>query len=1017
MRLTTPGVGLISPPPHHDIYSIEDLKQLIYDLRCANPEARISVKLVAEVGVGTVAAGVAKAGADHVLISGHDGGTGAAPLSSILHAGIPWEIGLAETQQTLMRNDLRSRIWVQTDGQLKTGRDVVIAALLGADEMGFATAPLIATGCVMMRACHLNTCPVGIATQDPELRKKFAGKPEHVVNFFFFVAEEARRIMAQLGIARFDDLVGRVDLLDVDDGARAVARRAASTSRRSSHGPEADGPRRRTEGAAAGARRRARLAADRGGTRRDRRRRADRGRVRDREPQPHGRRAALERGHARARRGGPARRDDPLHAARLGRAVVRRVARAGHRADARRRRERLRRQGPLRRRARAAPARRRGASAPRRTSIAGNTILYGATAGRAFFRGLVGERFAVRNSGATAVVEGVGDHGCEYMTGGVVVVLGRTGRNFAAGMSGGIAYVLDEDGTFAERCNHELVGLEPLEADDVAHRARPRRRSTSGARARRSRRASSTTGRRAAPLREGDAARLPRSARAAPRPAGLGRRPRPLHPRVRDGRGGVDGRDRRLQEVRPRRSRPSARPASASATTASSCARSRSSSCSEQGARCMECGVPFCHHGCPLGNLIPDWNDLVYRDRFREAIDQLHRTNNFPEFTGRLCPAPCEAACVLEIEEGNAVTIKQIELAIVDRAWDEGWIVAEPPRDAHRPHASPSSARGPSGLACAQQLNRAGHTVTVFERDEAGGGLLRFGVPDFKIEKHVVERRLAQLAEEGVEFRFGVDVADADRALERLRRGRARAPARAFRATCRCRAASSTACTSRWSTSTAATATSPGTAAPTISARGQARDRDRRRRHRRRLRRERAPRGRGVGDADRAARRAAGAALATTLTPWPLWPVKLRTSYALKEGGERSFAISTTRLLRRRSASSGSTGCRTAARRRSTPVAGTEESQPAELVLLAMGFVGPEPALLEALGVERDARGNVARTGVRDERARRLRRGRRAPRPVADRVGDRGGSPLRDSGRRLVVRERRSSPSRPALRR
>src|SRR5256886_2401614 len=216
VRMTTPGVGLISPPPHHDIYSIEDLKQLIYDLRCANPDARISVKLVAEVGVGTVAAGVAKAGADHVLISGHDGGTGAAPLSSILHAGIPWEIGLAETQQTLMRNNLRSRIWVQTDGQLKTGRDVVIAALLGADEMGFATAPLIATGCVMMRACHLNTCPVGIATQDPELRKKFAGKPEHVVNFFFFVAEEARRIMAQLGISRFEELTGRVDLLEAD---------------------------------------------------------------------------------------------------------------------------------------------------------------------------------------------------------------------------------------------------------------------------------------------------------------------------------------------------------------------------------------------------------------------------------------------------------------------------------------------------------------------------------------------------------------------------------------------------------------------------------------------------------------------------------------------------------------------------------------------------------------------------------------------------------------------------------
>ena len=217
VRLTTPGVGLISPPPHHDIYSIEDLKQLIYDLRCANPEARVSVKLVSEVGVGTVAAGVAKANADHVLISGHDGGTGASPLSSILFAGAPWEIGLAETQQTLVLNDLRSRIWVQTDGQLKTGRDVVVAALLGADEMGFATAPLIASGCVMMRACHLNTCPVGIATQDPELRKRFAGQPEHVVNFMFFVAEEARRIMARLGIRRFEDLVGRVDLLEADD--------------------------------------------------------------------------------------------------------------------------------------------------------------------------------------------------------------------------------------------------------------------------------------------------------------------------------------------------------------------------------------------------------------------------------------------------------------------------------------------------------------------------------------------------------------------------------------------------------------------------------------------------------------------------------------------------------------------------------------------------------------------------------------------------------------------------------
>ena len=466
VRMTTPGVGLISPPPHHDIYSIEDLKQLIYDLRCANPEARISVKLVAEVGVGTVAAGVAKAGADHVLISGHDGGTGAAPISSILHAGIPWEIGLAETQQTLMRNNLRSRIWVQTDGQLKTGRDVVMAALLGADEMGFATAPLVATGCVMMRACHLNTCPVGIATQDPDLRKRFAGKPEHVVNYFFFVAEEARRIMARLGIARFDDLVGRVDLLDVDTALAEWRDRGVDLSA-ILHDTGADGTRRRTEA------------------------------------QPpaladaldwhliEAMREAIETGTPRQAEFAVANRNRTVGGL-LSNAVTKAHGAAGLPP------------GTIRLTLRGSAGQSFGAwLAPgieltlvgdandyvgkglsggvlslrppenaafraEENVIAGNTILYGATAGMAFFAGLVGERFAVRNSGATAVVEGVGDHGCEYMTGGAVVVLGRTGRNFAAGMSGGVAYVLDDDGTFVERCNGELVGLEPLASDDVS---------------------------------------------------------------------------------------------------------------------------------------------------------------------------------------------------------------------------------------------------------------------------------------------------------------------------------------------------------------------------------------------------------------------------------------------------------------------------------------------------------------------------------------------------------------------
>jgi glutamate synthase (NADPH/NADH) large chain/glutamate synthase (ferredoxin) len=423
------------------------------------------VKLVAEVGVGTVAAGVAKAGADHVLISGHDGGTGAAPLSSILHAGIPWEIGLAETQQTLVRNGLRSRIWVQTDGQLKTGRDVVVAALLGADEMGFATAPLIASGCVMMRACHLNTCPVGIATQDPELRAKFAGKPEHVVNFFFFVAEEARRIMARLGVARFEDLVGRVDLLEIDDALAQWRSRGIDLSA-ILHQPESEGPRRRTE------------------------------------PQPPALDDALDHRLIEASRHAvqsELRTEGEFAIANRNRTVGGLLSHAVTRAHGAKGLP----PGTIRFTLRGSAGQSFGAwLAPgieltligeandyvgkglsggvlalrppegaafraEENVVAGNTILYGATAGKAFFRGLVGERFAVRNSGATAVVEGVGDHGCEYMTGGAVVVLGPTGRNFAAGMSGGIAYVLDEHGTFAERCNTELVGLESLELEDL----------------------------------------------------------------------------------------------------------------------------------------------------------------------------------------------------------------------------------------------------------------------------------------------------------------------------------------------------------------------------------------------------------------------------------------------------------------------------------------------------------------------------------------------------------------------
>jgi glutamate synthase (ferredoxin) len=468
VRYATPGVGLISPPPHHDIYSIEDLAQLIHDLKNSNPRARIHVKLVAEVGVGTVAAGVAKAHSDVVLISGHDGGTGASPLTSIKHAGVPWELGLAETQQVLVLNQLRDRIIVQVDGQMKTGRDVVIAALMGAEEFGFATAPLVVAGCVMMRVCHLNTCPVGVATQDPELRKKFTGKPEFVENFFRFVAQEARELMAELGFSTLDEMIGRVDCLDVQPAvdhwkakgvdlseilyqpevAESVARRCVTSQ---DHGldraldnhlielcAEALQHRRpveltlpirnvnRTVGTMLGSE----ITRRYGGTGLpDHTIRIN---FTGSAGQSFG--AFLPRGVTLALEGDA--NDYFGKGLSGGQLVVFPPAQATF--------------------------------VPEENIIIGNVSLYGATSGEAYVRGMAGERFAVRNSGAHAVVEGVGDHGCEYMTGGRVVVLGRTGRNFAAGMSGGIAYVLDVDGAFARRCNLGMVDLEPLvNGDDV----------------------------------------------------------------------------------------------------------------------------------------------------------------------------------------------------------------------------------------------------------------------------------------------------------------------------------------------------------------------------------------------------------------------------------------------------------------------------------------------------------------------------------------------------------------------
>ena len=461
LRHSVPGVGLISPPPHHDIYSIEDLAQLIHDLKNVAPHSSISVKLVSEIGVGTIAAGVAKCKSDHVVIAGHDGGTGASPWSSIKHAGSPWEIGLAETQQTLVLNRLRSRIRVQADGQMKTGRDVTIGALLGADEFGFATAPLVVEGCIMMRKCHLNTCPVGVATQDPALRRKFSGKPEHVVNYFFFIAEEVRQIMAQLGIRKFDDMIGRSDLLDTRKGIEHWKASGLDFSRLFAQ-PQVPAavPRFQVE------------------------------------VQEHGLEKALD--NVLIAKSLPAiEKGEKVQLMEVARNVNRSVGAMLSGAVTKVHPEglpddtiRIQLEGTGGQSFGAFLCRGitmyligdandytgKGLSGGRvvvrpsidfrcdaiKNTIVGNTVMYGATTGEAFFSGVAGERFAVRLSGATAVVEGTGDHGCEYMTGGTVAVLGKTGRNFAAGMSGGVAYVYDEDGKFASQCNTAMVSLEKV---------------------------------------------------------------------------------------------------------------------------------------------------------------------------------------------------------------------------------------------------------------------------------------------------------------------------------------------------------------------------------------------------------------------------------------------------------------------------------------------------------------------------------------------------------------------------
>ncbi|XP_004363740.2 glutamate synthase Glt1 [Capsaspora owczarzaki ATCC 30864] len=836
-RHSTPGVGLISPPPHHDIYSIEDLSQLISDMKCANPKARISVKLVSETGVGIVASGVAKGKADHILVSGHDGGTGASTWTGVKSAGLPWELGLAETHQTLVLNGLRGRVVLQTDGQLRTARDVVVAALLGAEEFGFATVPLIALGCTMMRKCHLNTCPVGIATQDPVLRAKFAGKPEHVVNFFFMLAEDIRGIMSKLGVRKFDELVGRSDWL---------AQRAADPLQ-----PEQFAAKLQS--------------IDLKGLLTPAFTLRPNVPTRFTTPQQHDaleatkleNRLLSENEALKQLLTGPA--APSVGTALTVETTIKNIDRTfgtllSYHATAKFGAAGLPSNDALVLQLHGSAGQSLAAFlAPGITVklfgdsndyvgkglsggivvvrppldmpaefksdenvIVGNVCLYGATSGRAFFAGVAAERFAVRNSGALAVCEGVGDHGCEYMTGGRVVILGQTGINFAAGMSGGIAYVLDRDNEFSShRCNREMVLLERVAAgssdetellelirehvtrtDSAVAKAilsdwesiRPKfvkvfphdyKRVLEQQKQQKQQQQQQQLQQPAASKQAPAFDAAPRRffSMAAARRSGANSTIKPtsssftsakpldklrgfvtvereevgyrneadrvhdweevLHPTH------VEGKTTASERAQTK----------AAATPVVVATASSDEHLAKQTSRCMDCGVPFCQsksHGCPIGNLIPQFNELVFQGNWREAYLQLSTTNNFPEFTGRACPAPCEGACVVGIID-KPVTIKNVENAIIDHAFEQGWV--QPIIPMHRTGKRVAVVgSGPAGLAAADQLNRAGHSVTVYERSDRFGGLLMYGIPNMKLDKRAVQRRIELLRASGVVF-------------------------------------------------------------------------------------------------------------------------------------------------------------------------------------------------------------------------------------------------------------------------
>ncbi len=781
VRHSTPGVGLISPPPHHDIYSIEDLAQLIHDLKNANRRARVSVKLVAEVGVGTIAAGVAKAHADVILISGYDGGTGASPLTSIKHAGIPWELGLAEAHQVLLLNNLRSRVTVEADGQLKTGRDVAIAALLGAEEFGFATAPLVVLGCVMMRVCHLNTCPVGVATQDPELRKRFTGDPAHVVNFMRFVATELREYMAELGFRTLDEMVGHSERLEM---RRAVdhwkARNLDFT--RILFQPKVPKEWGRT----------CQIAQDHGIDQSldvttlldicrpaiEQRKKVE-AKVAIRNVN---RVVGTIMGSELTRRwGAKGLPDDTIRLtfAGLRRPELRRLRASRDDARPGGRRQRLHRQGALRRPHRRLPAarlhlrgggerhrrergllrrhRRRGLHPRRgrRALLRPQLRRHGGGRGGRRPRLRVHDRRAgggAREDRAQLRGRHVGRHRLGA----------RRGRRLREGAQPG-----DGLGRAALRSRPRSPSSGDRGAAREGHRvgARPVASSTPG---RRSCRAScgwcrTTTG-----------------ACSRPRPACGPRGSRPRRRRWRRSRR-TPGTRRGSAATRTERQEEMGKPTGfieyqrEPSHDRSPLERIRDwdefhppvpdETLRIQGARCMDCGLPFCHtgkliagmaSGCPLNNLIPEWNDLVYKGQWQEALIRLQKTNNFAEFTGRVCPAPCEGSCTVGIS-GDPVTIKSIEVSIIDRAFEEGWVLPDRPQT-RTGYKVAVIGSGPAGLACAAQLNRAGHSVTVFERADRIGGLLMYGIPNMKLDKGIVQRRVNLMADSGIRFITGTEV-------------------------------------------------------------------------------------------------------------------------------------------------------------------------------------------------------------------------------------------------------------------